>query len=194
MLSSLRVLAQSLAGVRGRKALVLFGAGPAINAESQTDVALTIQALNKANVAVYTVGSGANLNVSETTGSGTGAAARGRGSSSLPAGDDLATSISSLGRALSEGTGGLTFTSTNELSDSLGKVAQEQDEYYLLGYTPTIDSAEGSCHELRVKVDRGDLKVPRARATAHRGLSMFSRASPPVKIWRRRQPAAPPPR
>ena len=68
-------------------------------------------------------------------------------------------SISSL---LSDGTGGISFRTTNDLAASLGKVAQEQDQYYLLSYTPTVDSAEGSCHELKVKVDRGDLEV-RAR-------------------------------
>ena len=42
------------------------------------------------------------------------------------------------------------------------KWRRKQDQYYLLSYTPTVDSAEGSCHELKVKVDRGDLEI-RAR-------------------------------
>ncbi len=41
-------------------------------------------------------------------------------------------------------------------------IAAEQDEYYLIGYTPATDSAEGSCHDLKLKVDRSDLEV-RAR-------------------------------
>ena len=63
---------------------------------------------------------------------------------------------------LAEGTGGLDFLTSNDVAASLGKIAQEQDEYYLIGYTPAVESAEGSCHELRVKVDRADLDV-RAR-------------------------------
>src|SRR5579862_1673650 len=36
----------------------------------------------------------------------------------------------------------------------LQKIAHEQNEYYVLGYTPPV-SDEGSCHVLKVKVDRG---------------------------------------
>jgi len=42
------------------------------------------------------------------------------------------------------------------------KIAKEQNEYYVLSYTPP-DSPEGSCHTLRVKVDRGGTIV-RARS------------------------------
>jgi hypothetical protein len=38
------------------------------------------------------------------------------------------------------------------------KIAKEQNQYYILGYTP-IESAEGSCHTLHVKVDRGGSNV-----------------------------------
>jgi hypothetical protein len=65
-------------------------------------------------------------------------------------------------RSLADGTSGLSLFTTNDLANNLGKVALEQDEYYLLGYTPAVDSPEESCHELRVKVDRGGLEV-RAR-------------------------------
>ena len=44
----------------------------------------------------------------------------------------------------------------------LDKIAHEQDEYYLLGFAPE-DSPEGSCHTLRVKVERGGTEV-RARS------------------------------
>ena len=37
----------------------------------------------------------------------------------------------------------------------LRKIVQEQREYYLLGYTPSADSA-GACHKLRVRVERKD--------------------------------------
>ena len=65
-------------------------------------------------------------------------------------------------RALASGTGGLMLGSSNNLPQELGRIAQEQDEYYLLGYTPAIESAEGTCHTLQVKVDRRGLDV-RAR-------------------------------
>ena len=58
-------------------------------------------------------------------------------------------------RSLANGTGGLMLGTTNNLPEELGNIAQEQDGYYLLGYTPAIESAEGTCHSLQVKVDRG---------------------------------------
>lgn len=61
---------------------------------------------------------------------------------------------------LAEGTGGFTILNTNDLLGGLAKISDEQNEYYLLGYTPT-DAEDGSCHSLRVKVEHG-LKV-RAR-------------------------------
>ncbi len=55
---------------------------------------------------------------------------------------------------LADGTGGFVIINTNDLEAGLEKIGRELNEYYLLGYTPA-DSEEGSCHALRVKVDRG---------------------------------------
>lgn len=62
---------------------------------------------------------------------------------------------------LAGGTGGFVIHETNDLIGGLNKIGKEQDEYYLLGYTPP-DSEEGSCHTLKVKVDHGGMEV-RAR-------------------------------
>jgi VWFA-related protein len=63
---------------------------------------------------------------------------------------------------LASGTGGFVIKNTNDLAGGLQKIGKEQDEYYLLGYTPP-DSADGACHTLRVKVNRGGTTV-RSRA------------------------------
>ena len=63
---------------------------------------------------------------------------------------------------LSSGSGGFTISNSNDLAGGLEKIGKEQNEYYSIGYTPP-DSPEGSCHKLRVKVDRGGTTV-RARA------------------------------
>jgi VWFA-related protein len=60
--------------------------------------------------------------------------------------------------ALAEGTGGFVILNTNDLVGGLDKIAREQSEYYVLGYTPP-ETAEGSCHTLKVKVDRGGTVV-----------------------------------
>src|SRR5207342_2241926 len=63
---------------------------------------------------------------------------------------------------LAEGTGGFVIVNTNDLIGGMKKIGQEQNQYYIVGYTPP-ESAEGSCHALRVKVDRGGTSV-RSRA------------------------------
>ncbi len=60
--------------------------------------------------------------------------------------------------ALAEGTGGFVIVNTNDLLGGMQRIAKDQAEYYLLGYAPP-DSAEGSCHTLKVKVDRGGTVV-----------------------------------
>ncbi len=64
---------------------------------------------------------------------------------------------------LASGTGGFVIVNTNDLLGGLQKIGSEQNEYYVLGYTPKQESAEGACHTLKVKVDRGGTIV-RARS------------------------------
>jgi hypothetical protein len=63
---------------------------------------------------------------------------------------------------LADGTGGFVILNTNDLLGGLERIAKDQNQYYLLGYKPGV-SAEGSCHSLKVKVDRGGTSV-RARS------------------------------
>ena len=62
---------------------------------------------------------------------------------------------------LADGTGGFIIANTNDLLGGLEKINQEQNQYYLLAHAPP-ESPEGSCHSIRVKVDRGGTNV-RAR-------------------------------
>ena len=62
---------------------------------------------------------------------------------------------------LAQGTGGFVIRNTNDLLAGLTKIGQEQNEYYILGYTPPEEEERG-CHALRVKVDRAGVEV-RAR-------------------------------
>ena len=59
---------------------------------------------------------------------------------------------------LADGTGGFPILNTNDLLGGLEKISKEQDQFYLLGYTPP-ESAEGSCHFLKVKLDRPGTSV-----------------------------------
>ena len=64
---------------------------------------------------------------------------------------------------LAEGTGGFVILNTNDLVSGFQRIVNEMNEYYLLGYSPSEESKEGACHELKVKVDRGGVNV-RARS------------------------------
>jgi VWFA-related protein len=63
---------------------------------------------------------------------------------------------------LASGTGGFPILNTNDLMSGLEKIAREQSQYYLLGYAPG-ESPAGSCHALKVKVERSGTNV-RARS------------------------------
>ncbi|HLZ91305.1 MAG TPA: VWA domain-containing protein [Candidatus Acidoferrum sp.] len=60
--------------------------------------------------------------------------------------------------ALAEGTGGFSIFNTNDLLGGLEKIGREQSEFYILGYVPA-ETPEGSCHTLKVKLNRGGLNV-----------------------------------
>ena len=55
VLLSIREVAKSLRGVPGRKTMILFSGGFALTPERQSELTATIDALNKANIAVYPV-------------------------------------------------------------------------------------------------------------------------------------------
>jgi len=59
---------------------------------------------------------------------------------------------------LADGTGGFVIVNTNDLAGGMEKIAREQDQYYVIGYTPP-ESAEGSCHSLKVKLDKGGTSI-----------------------------------
>ena len=158
LLVSLRTLASSLGAIRGRKALVLFSGGASLTTDLSEYMTAAIDACNKANVAIYTVGGSVGGTADKLI---TGATNSRITTADLAKMNDT-TSGENVLRGLADGTGGLMFATTNDLAASLGEVALEQDQYYLLGYTPTVDAAEGSCHELNVKLDRSDLEL-RAR-------------------------------
>lgn len=65
--------------------------------------------------------------------------------------------------ALAEGTGGFVILNTNDIVGGMQKITQEQSAYYMLGYVPA-PAPEGSCHRLKVKVDRPGVVV-RSRNT-----------------------------
>jgi VWFA-related protein len=60
--------------------------------------------------------------------------------------------------ALADGTGGFAIFNTNDLLGGLEKIGREQSDFYILGYVPA-ETPEGSCHTLKVKLNRGGMNV-----------------------------------
>jgi hypothetical protein len=61
--------------------------------------------------------------------------------------------------ALARGTGGFTIFNTNDFLAGLNRVANELDEYYILGYVPPSQEHDGSYHKITVKVTRKGVQL-----------------------------------
>ena len=178
LLLAVRSLARDLGSAPGRKTLVLLSADSQLRAEGHNaEINAALDACNRANVAIYgidtrgfTVASpagfpdraGAFPGLRRTPAAGEPDCNPGLNCQEASANEDSSRNQLAALRMLSAGSGGFFINNTNDLAGGLEKIGKEQNEYYLLGYTPP-DSPEGSCHKLRVKVDRGGTAV-RARA------------------------------
>ena len=170
-------LAGNLAALPGRKAIVFVSGGISQFSVQKAELTAAIDACNKSDVAVYPIDLRPLLSGVTTARSGplldnpATASMGGRRAAGGPQGQraDSEDGILNAGTAnqqvlfrLAAGTGGFVVPNAAELQAGLQKVGAEQSEYYVLSYTPA-NSKEGSCHTLRVKVDRGGTTV-RARS------------------------------
>jgi VWFA-related protein len=183
---SLEGLATELSAVPGRKTVVFLTGNLTVSSAQKSALDAAIQAFNKSNAAVYPIdvrdpsiasafsaeNGGGRTRGAITLDGGGGGGGGGRGVSATrnmrgdadpsAAADPSGASQQAL-FALATGTGGFVIRNAGELPGGLQKIGEEQGEYYVLGYAPP-DSREGSCHALRVKVDRSGITV-RARSS-----------------------------
>ena len=59
---------------------------------------------------------------------------------------------------LASGTGGFVIVNTNDLLGGLEKIGKEQNEHYMIGYSPE-NFEEGKCHVLKVKITQSGMTV-----------------------------------
>jgi VWFA-related protein len=166
MMQALAGLAQGLGVLPGRKSLVLLTAGIPSSAEAKSMVNGTIESASRSGVAIYPVNVrpvsvDSDPSVSPQSRRGR-RGLQGGTDDSTPANQDPAASSQPLLTALANGTGGFLTRDSSELLAAFQQIGEEQNEYYLLSYTPP-ESKEGSCHALRVKVERAGVTV-RARS------------------------------
>ncbi len=190
-LDALKALVDSLAGLRGRKALVYAADSLSLNPAEEFyqalekrsadlsilhravpyDVSRQFQSLaaaaNTARVAFYTLHA-AGLEApmassAEVAGSGF---------------DELRSTVDSVrtanlqgsGRLLAAETGGLAFLNTNDFSAGLERLGTDFSTYYSLGYRPR-EPGDGRYHKIEVKVRRKGLKIRHRRGYRDRPLT-----------------------
>lgn len=173
MLQSLRNLGASLGVLPGRKIVVVFAGQMQSSSSQKVDLREAIDACNKSGVAVYPIDVRPVAVPSLPTKPQIFEVPRSsRQKLGGPQGDtgdaepgivDTGAGGQQLMAELAGRTGGFVIRNANDLLGGLQAVAEEQDQYYALTFTPP-ESKEGSCHTLRVKVDRPGTNV-RARNT-----------------------------
>ena len=153
LLVSLRDLAEGMAHLPGRKTVAFVSAGFTVNQENQPYLREAVDACNRANVALYPIDvrglTPLNPQPSGMRRDGTVLPQTGGSTGGTP--QSLIT--------LAAGTSGFVIDDTNDLAGGLEKIAQEQNEYYVIAYTPPNEVDQGVCHTLKVRVDRTDVTV-----------------------------------
>ena len=170
MLPSLANLAKELGVLPGRKTIVLLTGGLLTSPEQKTAAAAAIEASSKSGVAIYpvyvrpvSVEMEQSADPLDDPVTRTGVRGRNRGMDDSPRNQDPAASSQPLLLELASRTGGFLVPDSGEMPAALQRIGEEQSEYYVLSYTPP-EAKEGSCHALKVKVDRGGTAV-RARSS-----------------------------
>ena len=178
LLLAVQNLAQNSGSATGRKTLIVFSADSELGEGAQSaGISAALDACNRANIAVYGVDTRGVAAFPDGAAGHTSArpsmhlsiggfdcppdSLSGCRQDEMPAATDGSRNQKTALLLLSSGSGGFLIAGTNDLAAGLGKISSEQNEYYQLGYTPP-GSPEGSCHKLRVKVDRAGTAV-RAR-------------------------------
>ncbi len=170
MLLSLASLAKSLGALPGRKVVVMFTQGFTVG-EDQAAYRNLVDTSNRTRVSIYPVDlggglggmSGADLEYNGPQRGGSGGMLPGNDQTGGAATGGMAAPASprvALG-ALAKETGGFVLTG-NDVFEAVDQIGREQDQYYTLAY-PAPGSVDGSCHALRVKVNRSGT-VLRARS------------------------------
>ncbi|HEV8396513.1 MAG TPA: VWA domain-containing protein [Vicinamibacterales bacterium] len=161
-LRAIKTLADALAPVEQKKAILYFSSGMARSgSDNQVELRTAISAAVRANVSLYPVDTrglqavvpGGDATRASSFGSGafSGRSVRGQF-------DQLQASQETL-QTLASDTGGKAFTDNNAFGEAFTQVIRDTSAYYLLGYSSTNDVRDGRFRRITVKVKRADLRV-----------------------------------
>ena len=156
-LAAIEGIVNVLSGIPGRKLLVQFTGGiTQTGEENRTALRAATDAANRADVSIYSIDArglfstppGGDVTANAATGTSmfTGASVFHQTDQREDSRDTLAT--------LSSDTGGHAFFDLGDLSDALPQIQNENNGYYLVGYSlPNGIKLDGSWHSIRVKVN-----------------------------------------
>ena len=145
----------------GRKAVVYFDPPPFFSINQQDPLSVgkffyqrdALRAATRNNVAIYVV-STEGLTTELSSPLSLAPASGGRTNDPL---------LAMAGqRVLAEVTGGDAIVNSNNFEDGFKRFVEDSSQYYLLGYTPTVERRDGQFHTLTVRVNRPGVTV-RAR-------------------------------
>lgn len=176
-LSALEQIARFMSGQRGRKVLLWFSTGFPFSVVGDSPSAMeagrdygdeirrTINLLNDAHVATYTIDAGGLAADSLGDPSLTGREADGRIHLGIDANRALSTesfqrfSTHDAMETIARDTGGRYFGNRNDLDGAIKSALSESSSYYMLGYYPTNKKWSGKFREIKLQVDRPGIQL-----------------------------------
>src|SRR6185295_1188602 len=162
-LRALKTLADALAPVQQKKAILYFSAGMQRNGtDNQVELRAAVNAAVRANVAIYPVDSRGLQAVVPG-----GSARQGsRGGLGAFTGSAVANQFSTLAAqqetltTLASDTGGNAFLDSNDFGEAFGQVTKDISSYYILGYASTNGDKDGRYRRITVRLrNKSDVKV-----------------------------------
>jgi VWFA-related protein len=161
-LRALKTLAEALAPIEQKKAILYFSAGMQRSGQdNQVELRSAINAAVRGNVSIYPIDT---RGLQAVVPGGDARQASGRGQDMFSGRGvqqqfaQLASSQDTL-TSLAADTGGRAFTDSNDFGEAFARVQLDMSAYYLLGYSSTNAAKDGRFRRIQVRVKRDGLRV-----------------------------------
>ena len=178
LLGALDALSESLAQVKGRKAVLMYSEEFSASVNIHNELMKTVNSARKADVAFYTVDArGLDSLDGAVTGQPTGPVARTAGGNPMtrPSGGGIdyaqfdRQSVDSVLRPLAKETGGVPVYNSSNFNQFLDEIDKELSNFYILGFQPSSPRHDGKFHRLEVKTDAKAAFVKHRNGYVERG-------------------------
>lgn len=161
-LRALRILADALAPVEQKKAIIYFSSGMQRSGQdNMVELRAAVNAAVRGHVVIYPIDA---RGLQAVVPGGDARQASGRGQS-LFSGRGVAQQFARLGGSqdtlvsLAAETGGRAFTDTNDFGEAFARVQRDMSGYYVLGYSSTNTVRDGRFRRVQVRVRRDGVRV-----------------------------------